>query len=154
MSNTPSTIEPPSAGPIQILEPTPAVQLGLPATPPVWRTALDRRRAVVAAILTPVTVMLFLDAPSAGSVDQPWEWGALGLLGVLAALIWATFVPRQDGARTVAATPCGAMAAVYPVLALMSLGGQPMTPLMTGFSVLMLSYGLSQRVLGTGACRA
>ncbi len=140
--------------PIQVLKASPELQITLPKTPPGWRTAFDRRRSLVAALLTPLTVLLFLDAPQQGSVDHPVEWATVGLLGVLAATTWATFVPRRDGARTVAATPCGAMAGLYPVLALMTLGGQPLTPFLSVFAVLLLTYGVSQRVLGAGACNA
>ena len=140
--------------PIQVLKASPELQITLPAAQPGWRTSFERRRALAAALLTPITVLLFLDAPLAGSVDHPVEWATLGLLGVLAATNWATFVPRRDGVRTVAATPCGAMAGLYPVLALMTLGGQPMTPFLTVFAVLLLAYGVSQRVLGAGACSA
>ncbi len=138
--------------PIQVLKASHELQITVPTAQPAWRTAFDRRRAVVALLLTPITVLLFLDAPLAGSVDHPVEWTTLGLLGVLAAALWATFVPRRDGATAIAGTPCAAMAGLYPVLALMAIGGQPMTPILTGFSVLLLAYGVSQRVLGTGAC--
>ncbi len=140
--------------PVHVLQGSEAVRLRVPASPSPWRTALDRRRAIVALALTPITVLLFLDAPVRSSLDRPVEWAVLGVLGVLSALIAATFVPRADGLRTVAASPCGAMAGIYPVVALMSLGGQPMGAVMSLFSVLLLGYGLSQRVLGTGACSA
>lgn len=140
------------APPIHLFQATPELRIALPTQRPGWRTAFDRRRAAVAAVITPLTVMLFLDAPRRGSVDHPAEWLVLGTLGVLTALIWASFVPRRDGAEAVAATPCGAMAAVYPVLALMTLGGQPLTPLVGAFTLLLLGWGLTQRVSGTSAC--
>jgi hypothetical protein len=77
----------------------------------------------------------------------------LGGLGVLTALIWATFVPRRDGADS-ATTPCGAMTALYPVLALMALGGQALSPVPAVVAVLFLGWGLAQRVTGFGACTA
>ncbi len=143
----------PGAGagsPIQLFEAPPELRIQVPA--PGWRTAFDRRRTVVAALLTPVTVLLFADAPTPGSLDHPGEWLVVGALGVLAALIWATFVPRLDRVVTMAASPCGAMAAVYPVLTLMTLGGRPLTLFPTLFGLAVLSWGLTQRVTGVGAC--
>jgi len=151
--NTPSpTDERSPARPIHVLEAPAELQIHLPAAQPAWRTAFDRRRALVAAVLAPVAGLLFFDAPLAGSIDHPAEWAVLGLLGVLSAALWATFVPRRDRTRTAAASPCGAMAAVYPIIALMTLGGQPLSALLAVFTLLMVGYGVGQRVFGTGAC--
>jgi hypothetical protein len=151
MSSPSRTPEQAPGSPIQVFEAPPELRIQVPA-PPGWRTAFDRRRAVVAALLTPVTVLLFADAPTPGSLDHPGEWLVVGALGVLAALIWASFVPRRDRAATMAASPCGAMAALYPVLTVMTLGGRPLTLFPTLFGLAILTWGLTQRVTGVGAC--
>lgn len=97
-------------------------------------------------------MLLYADAPSPGTLDHPGEWATIAALGVLAALIWASFVPRRDRVATVAASPCGAMTATYPVLTLMTLAGRPLTFFPTLFCLAILAWGLAQRVTGVGAC--
>lgn len=153
MTSSPPPPDRAPGAPIQVLRPAPGIRIGPPRASS-WRGAFDRRRGLVAVSVVPIAVLLFADAPANGSVDELGEWVLVGLLGVLSALVWATFVPRRGGGRAMAASPCAALTALYPLLAVMALGGQPMSVGMGVLATALLVWGLAQRVRGAGACAA
>lgn len=119
---------------------------------PSW----PRRRWVAAGILLPVTALWFarIGAGVPGSLAAPGlAWiGPVALASALAALVLSSYVPPAGWRPEVGCTPCAALSGLTLVGATIALRSAPLDPANAALAVLMLSFGLYQRLSAPASC--
>ena len=112
-----------------------------------WRARWTTRHTVAAAVLTPV---LAAGYGWAAGPSVPLGW--LTLLGLLGAVVLASYLPGPRMAARVAFSPCASGAALFLLLALVPLTTGPGGAGAALAAAGMLGMGLAQRVVGQSTC--
>ncbi len=110
----------------------------------------SRRQGIAALILTPIAFALYAWL---AAFPTGWDWfGVLALLAVGTSVIYASYLPAsgRPALRVPTGPPCGSLAVLFPVLAVMSMGSG--TPGGAGVAVFFVLLGVVHRMVSSVTC--